>query len=196
MMGDSYTSGRLVNPDQTFPALLTQKLNNKHIATAKPTVLAREGWRTDELLKAIMDTKPDHRFNFVTLLIGVNNQFQHKDIKTYRSEFKQLLDSAIAIAGGKAGHVIVLSIPDWGVTPFAVTRNPDKIAEEIDAYNAINKDLAKQVGALYINITGLSRDVANDPETLAADQLHPSGKMYNWWADKVAAVIKSALRKQ
>lgn len=191
MLGDSYTAGRLIPPDQTFAALLLKKLSSKHLAAANPLLIAQEGWRTDELLKGITNAKLPYRFDVVTMLIGVNNQFQHKDTAVYRAEFKQLLDSCISLTAGSPKRVIVLSIPDWGVTPFAVTRNSERITAEINTYNDINKQLSKKAGVVYIDITRLSRDVADDAETLAADKLHPSGKMYGWWADKVVAAIKA-----
>ena len=190
-MGDSYTVGRLMPPAESFPYLLVKKLNSKGIKTARPTLLAQNGWRTDELLSAVKNGHISYDYNFVTLLIGVNNHYQKKDIVVYQVEFKQLLDSAIAFAGRNAKHVIVLSIPDWGVTPFAALRNPPKIAAEIDAYNQLNKELTKQAGATYINITGLTRDVADEPGIMASDQLHYTGKMYGWWADKVASAVRS-----
>ncbi|RFZ81192.1 SGNH/GDSL hydrolase family protein [Mucilaginibacter terrenus] len=192
-MGDSYTVGRLMPLAQTFPFLLAAKLNSKGIKTSRPVIVAQNGWRTDELLKAIKDTSIKHTYDFVTLLIGVNNHYQRKPIEVYRTEFKQLLDSAIAYAKGNAIHVIVLSIPDWGATPFATGRNPPKIAAEIDAYNDINKELTKIAGANYINITSLTRDVADSPDIYAPDKLHYSGKMYGWWADKAAAIVKKMI---
>jgi lysophospholipase L1-like esterase len=189
-MGDSYTVGRMMPCAQSFPFLLAAKLNNKGIKTSRPAIVAQNGWRTDELLKAIKDTGIKHTCDFVTLLIGVNNHYQKKPIEIYRTEFKQLLDSAITYAKGNAKHVIVLSIPDWGATPFATGRYPPKIAAEIDAYNEINKELTKIAGANYINITGLTRDVADNPEIYAPDKLHYSVIMYGWWADKAVSVVR------
>lgn len=194
-LGDSYTVGRNVATAQTFPYQLVSRLNAKGIKTASPVLIAKNGWRTDEILKNLGDNKVSKRYGFVTLLIGVNNHYQQKNIDDYRTQFAQLLDSAIVYAGGVAKHVIVISIPDWGVTPFANGRNLEKIATEIDAYNQINKDAAKAAGAPYVNITGLSRDIAEDKETLSIDKLHPSGKAYGWWVDKIFPVVKSALKK-
>jgi lysophospholipase L1-like esterase len=193
-MGDSYTVGRMMPAAQSFPYLLVNKLNSKSIKTAQPVVTAQNGWRTDELLNFLKNAKTKHTYDVVTLLIGVNNHYQKKDIEIYRAEFKQILDSAIVFAKGNPKHVVVLSIPDWGVTPFAAFRNAPKITVEIDAYNEINKEITKKAGAVYINVTGLTRDVAAEPDIYAPDQLHYSGKMYGWWADKVASAIRSNLK--
>jgi lysophospholipase L1-like esterase len=194
-LGDSYTVGRNVVTPQTFPYQLVSKLNSKGFRTKGPVVVAQNGWRTDELLKNLADNKVSKRYNFVTLLIGVNNQYQQKNIEDYRTQFRQLLDSAIVYAGGVAKHVIVISIPDWGVTPFANGRNLQKIATEIDAYNQISKEATQTAGATYVNITGLSRDIADDKETLSIDELHPSAKAYGWWVDRIYPAVKSALKK-
>ena len=132
-------------------------------------------------------------YDFVSLLIGVNNQYRGRAVEDYKTQFEALLKKAIQFAGGKVDHVIVLSIPDWGVTPFAQGRDRQQIAREIDAYNAANKSIAQQYQVHYVDITAGTREAATDTTLLAVDGLHPSGKEYAKWAKAVAEIIKSAL---
>lgn len=193
-LGDSYTVGRYVPQNQSFPYQLVARLRQKNLPVASPVLIAQNGWRTDELLTGIGEQAHNARYNFVTLLIGVNNQYQHKDTATYHSEFNEILKKAIVLAGGNSKHVFVLSIPDWGVTPYANGRNRDKIAEEIDGYNAINKQISQAAGATYVAITDLSRDAGDDKAFVTTDNLHPSPKMYGWWADRLSKAILKALK--
>lgn len=192
-LGDSYTVGRLVPAEDSFPYQLVAKLKSKGVAIAPPTLVAQNGWRTDELIKGIAGSGVTQKFDIVTLLIGVNNQFQGFAIDTYRVEFAQLLNTAIALAKGNKTRVFVLSIPDWGVTPFAAIRGPAKIAVQIDLYNKINREESEKAGVSYIDITDISRDVGNDPAYLAADHLHPSGKMYKLWVNRLERRIRKVL---
>ncbi|MFB9842238.1 SGNH/GDSL hydrolase family protein [Mucilaginibacter ginsenosidivorans] len=192
-LGDSYTVGRLVPAEDSFPYQLAAKLKSKGLNIPSPTLIAQNGWRTDELIKGIANSGVNQKFDIVTLLIGVNNQFQGISIDTYRVEFVQLLKTAIAYAKGNKAHVFVLSIPDWGVTPFAAIRSPEKIAKDIDAYNQINREESEKAVVNYIDITGISRALGDDPAYLAADHLHPSGKMYKLWVDKLERKIIKVL---
>jgi len=194
-LGDSYTVGRFVATSGTFPYQLVDKLNSKGLKVASPAVIAQNGWRTDELFNGVIAAKPQPTFDFVTLLIGVNNQYQQRPRDVYQTEFVQLLNAAIILAKGSPQHVFVLSIPDWSVTPFANGRNLDKIAAEIDEYNRINKEATEKAGARYINITSLSRDGALDAEMVTADKLHPSARMYEWWVRRIASVILKEFKK-
>jgi len=182
-LGDSYTVGRLVPAEDSYPFQLAAKLRSKNLNVAVPTLIAQNGWRTDELIKGITNSGITQKFDIVTLLIGVNNQYQGFDIAIYRSEFVQLLNTAISFAKGNKKHVFVLSIPDWGVTPFATGRNPGKIAGLIDQYNAINREESDKAGVNYVDVTDISRAMSDDPAFLASDRLHPSGKMYALWAN-------------
>ena len=174
-LGDSYTIGESVAPEERFPHQLARELG-----IGEPQIIAKTGWTTDELNFAIDVAAPKGPFELVTLLIGVNNQYRGRSADQYRSEFKALLQRAIGFAGGDAKHVIVVSIPDWGVTPFAADRDRAKIAREIDQFNAINREEALRAGAKYVDITPISR--RNDPALVAGDGLHPSGKQYAEWA--------------
>ena len=192
-LGDSYTVGRLVPAEDSFPYQLTAKLKSKGFNMASPTLIAQNGWRTDELIKGIAGSGVNKQFDVVTLLIGVNNQFQGFNGDTYRAEFAQLLTTAIAYARGNKAHVFVLSIPDWGVTPFAAIRSPAKIAAQIDLYNKINREESEKAGVNYIDITDITRDVGDDLAYLASDHLHPSAKLYRLWVNRVSKQVEKRL---
>jgi lysophospholipase L1-like esterase len=194
-LGDSYTIGEKVPLKQNFPNQTIRLLKKKKIRFNDPAIVATTGWTTDELQEALTKVRLAVPFNIVTLLIGVNNQYRGRTVEDYIPQFTQLLEQAIAYAGGNAGHVIVLSIPDWGVTPFAKGRNRSKIAKEINAFNAAKKTIARSYGTHYINITPLTREASKDLTLLAKDGLHPSAKDYCRWAEKVAAKIETILTK-
>lgn len=178
-LGDSYTIGESVDAAERFPAQLARELN-----LGEPQVIAKTGWTTDELNAAIDAANPQGPFDLVTLLIGVNNQYRGRSADEYRGEFTGLLQRAIGFAGGDASKVIVVSIPDWGVTPFAEGRDRAKIAREIDQYNTINREEAARAGAKWVDITPISR--GNDAGLVAADGLHPSAKQYTEWVRLIA----------
>jgi len=195
-LGDSYTIGEMVPADQSYPNQAAALLNKKGHHINPPTIIAKTGWRTDELIQGIANANLTQKFDIVTLLIGVNNQYQNIDTAIYRREFVQLLKTSISMAKDDKHHVFILSIPDWGVTPFANGRNLEKIATEIDAYNRINKEESKKEGVNYINITSFYRDMGDDPAYIANDKLHPSGKMYEKWAKLVANAIEGRLNRE
>lgn len=182
-LGDSYTIGQSVLYTQSFPFQLSAQLGNNNYHTANPKIIAQTGWTTADLKRAIADSAINKKFSFVTLLIGVNNQFQNGDTATYRKEFDQLLNTSIAYTKGNLKHVFVLSIPDWSVTPFAQTsgRSLTVIKAQIDIFNSINERESKNFGTNYINITEISREAGSDQTLLADDGLHPSGLMYKKW---------------
>jgi lysophospholipase L1-like esterase len=186
-LGDSYTIGEGVAVYESFPYQTVQLLRKAGHSFRAPEILAKTGWTTDELSSGINKTILQSPYDFVTLLIGVNNQYRGRSVEDYAPQFEALLLQAISFAGNDASHTIALSIPDWGATPFAADRDRKKIAEEIDAYNKVNKELAIKHKAHYIDITPSTR---NPNETLlAADKLHPSGKEYYRWAQEVAMTI-------
>jgi phospholipase/lecithinase/hemolysin len=190
-LGDSYTIGESVTQAQSFPYLLVSKLNSRGKNFAPPRVIARTGWTTYDLQKAVIAANITRKYDFVTLLIGVNNQYQGLSKTTYRTQFRDLLSRAINYAGGKVTHVSVLSIPDWGQTPFGKKsgRNTQKITEDIAAFNAINKAESIAKGVSYTNITTLSNRVTSDPSLVAQDGLHYSGKMHALWVDAIIATF-------
>jgi len=175
-LGDSYTIGESVVESERYPVQLAGELK-----MPQPEIIAKTGWTTDELNAAIDKADPHGPYDLVTLLIGVNNQYRGRSADQYRSEFAALLQRAIGFAGGKTRNVVVVSIPDWGVTPFAKDRDQAKIAREIDQFNAINREETLRAGARYVDITPFSRKAASDPSLVAGDGLHPSGKMYSEW---------------
>lgn len=192
-LGDSYTIGEGVGGDETFPALLSGELSSMFSLYVKPEIIAKTGWTTGELLTAISQADLQSSYELVTLLIGVNNQYRGMDKTQYRLEFRELLQKAVTFAGNDGKRLIVLSIPDYGVTPFAAGMNPQHIAEEINAFNAINFDETGKTDASYIDITSVSRQASTDKSLLAGDSLHPSKKMYQEWVNKMLPTVKSIL---
>ena len=183
-LGDSYTIGESVAEVQRWPMQLAEALRMKGFDCKTPEIIAVTGWRTDQLKKAITERHLDDNYDLVSLLIGVNNQYQGQSIAEYNTEFAELLDLAIKHAGKKKSNVIVLSIPDYGYTPFGKEKQ-QQISKEIDAFNDVNKRMAEKYGVTYINITDISRQAMKDPELVAADGLHPSGKMYALWVSEI-----------
>jgi len=180
-LGDSYTIGESVAENERWPNQLAGLLQANDIST-EVTIIARTGWTTDELWQGIQAKHINPPYDLVSLLIGVNNQYRGLDIDEYREEFIFLLNKAIEYAGGDAKRVIVLSIPDWGVTPFAKSRDSKEIATEINLFNSVNREESEKAGVYYVNITPSSREAVTDSALIAADGLHPSGKMYAEWA--------------
>lgn len=195
-LGDSYTIGESVSLNENYPNQTVALLNNGGFKFSSPKIIAITGWTTANLLSALAaenDLLPS--YDIVTLLIGVNNQYQGRSQSEYKTEFTTLLQKSIAFAGNKPSHVIVLSIPDYSVTPFASGRN-DKalIAAEIDSFNTINKQVSQKYGTNYLYITDETRKAATDNTLLAADGLHYSGKEYAIWSSFIASMIKSILK--
>lgn len=192
-LGDSYTIGENAAADERWPVQLAGLIEQRGLSVAEPLLIAQTGWTTDELAAAIQRADPQGLFALVTLLIGVNNQYRGRDLEEYRAQFRSLLEQAIAFAGGDPGAVIVLSIPDWGVAPFAAGRDRTQIGIEIDRFNAVNRAESEQAGVRYVDVTHLSRQAAGDPALTAPDGLHPSGKMYRLWAEQALPQAMAAL---
>lgn len=192
-LGDSYTIGESVPVYESFPYQAVQILRRAGHNFYAAEIVAKTGWTTDELFNNITHTKMQSPYDFVSLLIGVNNQYRGRQLEEYKMQFTQLLQQAIAFAGNKAARVIVLSIPDWGATPFAEGRDTKKIAAEIDAYNAANRSISEKFKVHYIDITPGTREAATDESLVAADKLHPSAKEYARWAQHLAEVIIKAI---
>jgi lysophospholipase L1-like esterase len=191
-LGDSYTIGESVAVADRWPNQLALQLRKNGFAIADPQIIAKTGWTTDELSLAIDTGKPNGPYALVTLLIGVNNQYRGRDAEQYRKEFVALLQRAIAFAGGDPKHVVVVSIPDWGVTPFGAGRDRAKIGAEIDHFNAINAEETKRAGARYADVTPASRHAATDPTLVAPDGLHPSAAMYAKWVEVILPQAEAA----
>lgn len=193
-LGDSYTIGQSVDPALSFPYQLKSRLMAQGYTLADPKIIAVTGWTTTDLINAIAQANLTQKYDFVTLLIGVNNQYQGKSQAQYRTEFIQLLNTAIAFTGGNKKRVFVLSIPDYSVTPFAQNSDKAKIASEIDQFNAINLYESNNAGVNYLNITGISRQAATDPTLIATDGLHPSAIMYGLWVTGLTPMIVNNLK--
>lgn len=193
-LGDSYTIGESIPLTASFPCQLVQLLRKKGLSVAAPEIIAQTGWTTDELEAAIKANRFLPKYDFVTLLIGVNNQYRGREAMQYTMEFEELLKKSIGFANGKPSHVFVVSIPDYGITPFAAEKEPEKIAREIDIFNNINKAVSIQYKTQYVDITAGYREGRNDEEMLAADKLHPSAKEYKKWAEKLSVLVTSLLK--
>lgn len=189
-LGDSYTVGEGVEPAARWPVQLAGRLRERGIEVGEPEIIAVTGWTTDELAAGIDRAQPAGPFDLVSLLIGVNNQYRGRTAGEYRQQFRELLTRAIAFAGGEPGRVVVVSIPDWGVTPFAAGRDSGRIRDEIDAFNRANREEADAVGAHYVDITPLTR---RWPQEVTGDGLHPSGGQYRRWAESMLPVVMGAL---
>lgn len=187
-LGDSYTIGEAVAQEERWPVQLTHLLRKKGYDVQDPEIIATTGWRTDQLKEAIKKGTQHKEYDLVSLLIGVNNQYQGKSVESYQPEFEELLLKAIELAGGKKERVFVVSIPDYGYTPFGREKQAS-ISVAIDAYNAANREITEKHGVRYFYITDLTRQGLDDPSLVASDGLHPSGKMYALWAERIAAAF-------
>ncbi len=194
-LGDSYTIGEGVAVADRWPVQLAAALNRNGVAIDVAEILARTGWTTDELAGAMHRHRFHPPYALVTLLIGVNNQYQGLDLQTYRDQFRALLNRAIELADHKPQHVIVVSIPDWGVTRFGREGGRDiaKIAREIDLYNTANAQIAASLGAHYVDVTAVSREGGDRADMLVGDGLHPSAAMYRRWVEAILPVAQLAL---
>ncbi|WP_329741656.1 SGNH/GDSL hydrolase family protein [Dyella sp. A6] len=192
-LGDSYTIGEGVAPDGRWPEQLARRLRDAGVPLQTPRILATTGWTTDELSAAMDASRLEPPYDLVSLLIGVNNQYRGRTADDYRAEFRRLLARATGLSGGRPGRVLVLSIPDWGVTPFARQENRDstRIGAELDAYNALARDETCRHGAHWVDITPISRQC---PALLATDGLHPSAEQYARWAEAAQNAAREALQ--
>lgn len=193
-LGDSYTIGEGVKESERYPIQLKDKLKEAGIYLNEVNIIAKTGWTTDELNAAIDKQNPNSDYDLVTLLIGVNNQYRGRDTANYRDEFVALLERSIGFTASKE-NVIVISIPDWGFTPFAKEKEKDQqqVTAEIDIFNKINLEETLKRNIKYVDVTEISREALNDLSLLAGDGLHPSGKMYSLWVDRIYPIAKSIL---
>ncbi|MFC5571343.1 SGNH/GDSL hydrolase family protein [Lysobacter yangpyeongensis] len=196
-LGDSYTIGESVPEDGRWPVQLARALREEGIALADPRIIATTGWTTDELEWGIDAVEPVGTYDFVSLLIGVNNQYRNRSAVAYGGEFHTLLQRAIRYARGRADRVLVLSIPDWGVSPFAANdkRDAATIAREIDAFNAAAQQVCAKEGVAFVDITPISRERGAEAEMIATDGLHPSGAMYTLWSQAALPVARQLLSR-
>jgi lysophospholipase L1-like esterase len=194
-LGDSYTIGEAVAQEQSFPFQVAERLRAFGLDVDDPKIVAQTGWTTDELIKAIKDAGLSGKYDLVTLLIGVNNQYRGHSSENYRVEFKELLQKALSFSDYRPENIYVISIPDWGVTPFAQKSGRDitSISTEIDNFNSVNREEALKMGVTYVDITPDSKTASADLTLLAHDGLHPSVKMYARWAKKITRELQRVL---
>ena len=192
-LGDSYTIGTSEVYRNCWPVQLKEKLSKKKVLLKEPKIIAGAGWTTKKLLEQIDLEKPPATYDFVSLLIGVNNQYRNQSIKDFQSDFLLLLDKSIALAQNDKSKVFILSIPDWSITPFARFKDKTKISKEIKAYNEIIENEAKKREVLFIDITKSSREALFDHSLIAKDSLHPSRKMYKAWVKKITKKLDKYL---
>ena len=184
-LGDSYTIGESVPVSDRFPVILVKELNGEGYDFHEPKIVAKTGWTTDELKAAILKENLRKHYDLVTLLIGVNNQYRGRDVENFRIEFADLLQMAIGFANNKPENVVVVSIPDWGVSPFGSSRDQEKIAREIDLYNKVKKEETLKKNVTFVDITGISRSGLGNPDFFAKDGLHFSGQMHQLWVNEI-----------
>lgn len=192
-LGDSYTIGEDVPAQARWPVQLVERLRQQAIAIDDPQIVAVTGWTTDELSAGMEQAALAPDYDLVSLLIGVNNQYRGRPAQEYREQFRALLLRAAALCGQRPARVVVISIPDWGVTPFGYASGRDlgEIALELDRFNAIAREEAEQAGTPFVNITGISREHAS---LVASDGLHPSGAQYALWTDAIKPVVVASLQ--
>ncbi len=192
-LGDSYTVGEGVDKDKSWPCMLAYKLDQRNILVEDLKIIARTGWTSSNLINAVLSSRLKQKYDIVTLLIGVNDQFQGLSQDSYASNFRILLNKAIDFAGGNTKRVIVISIPDYGVTPFGKRYGQSKVGKETDNFNLINREISVSMGVQYVNVTEISRRALNEPTLLAQDGLHPSQEMYSQWVGLILPVVINSL---
>lgn len=194
-LGDSYTIGESVAPAMRWPVQLVQRLRNEGFKVEDPRIIATTGWTTQDLLQAMNNQLNNEKFDLVSVLIGVNNQFQGKSIEAYREDLNEIFQRAIAHSESGASGVFAVSIPDYGVTPFGASRE-EEIGKEIDEFNRVFEEVASQYDIQFFNITPISRRAKEEPELIAEDNLHPSGEMYRQWVNLIYNDVKAILTSE
>jgi lysophospholipase L1-like esterase len=192
-LGDSYTIGEGVAADGRWPLQLARRLRADGIALTDPRIIATTGWTTDELLAAIDAAEPLGDWDFVSLLIGVNDQYRGRSVEAFRRGFAMLLRRALQLAGQRPERVLVLAIPDWGVTPFAAGHERERIAAELDAYNAAKREVCAAHGVAFVDTAAISRRHGGEPAMLVDDGLHPSAALYTLWTEAALPVARGLL---
>jgi lysophospholipase L1-like esterase len=190
-LGDSYTIGEGVSEADRWSVQLASLGQSEGLMA--PDIIARTGWTTAELQSAIRAANNQKTYELVSLLIGVNNQYRGQPLETYRTEFRDLLQTAIRFAGNRPGRVLVLSIPDWGQSPYGRSRSPAQVSSEIDQFNAVAQQECAQAKVAYVSITDLTRAAANDPTQFTTDGLHYSGRHMRQWAERALPVVHGLL---
>ena len=193
-LGDSYTIGEAVELHESFPYQVVQLLRKKGYNFIAPEIIAKTGWTTDELSEGFRNYQFLSKYDFVSLLIGVNNQYRGREVIEYKQQFEELVKKAIELSHGRKDRVFIISIPDWSATPFAKENDTEKISREIDVFNSVNKAISIQYKVQYIEITSESREAKDFPALVGKDKLHPSAIAYSKWAEKIAELFASELK--
>ena len=193
-LGDSYTIGQGVPASDNWPKQLAAELRADGIEIQTPQIIATTGWTTRDLANGIDQAAPQGVFDLVSLSIGVNNQYQGMPIRSFKADFVGLLGRAIQFAGGDQAKVFVVSIPDYGVTPFGQNGNAAQISKEIDEYNSIIQEVCTETGILYVDVNPISKKALSDRTLIANDGLHPSAKMYQMWVDLMEDQVSEILK--
>jgi lysophospholipase L1-like esterase len=194
-LGDSYTIGEQIDPSARWPMQLAAKMRTAGTDLSDPVILARTGWTTNQLQNAMDNANLQGKYDLVTLLIGVNDQYSGYALDSTADHFNILLNRSIALAGGNPSHVVVLSIPDWGLTPFGKQTGRMNVTREINQFNTAEKELTEQSGAAWVDISQPSNQVATDTTLVAGDGLHPSAKLYAQWVELAIPAVKHSLGK-
>ncbi len=194
-LGDSYTIGESLDKDKSWSIQLTDSLRERGFSVDSPDIIAQTGWTTGQLKEAISKADPAETYDLVSLLIGVNNQYQNKNFEQFETEFEDLLKLAISFSGNDSSKVFVVSIPDYGVTPFGQDRNPEKIANALKRYNNTARNISRKYDVSFINITPISKKATTDLTLIANDGLHPSEKMYRQWVAELFPVVLSKIQQ-
>jgi lysophospholipase L1-like esterase len=192
-LGDSYTIGEGVLSCKRWPVILAHLLRSEGVNLEDPRIIATTGWTTHELLTALQQSHLEPFYDMVSILIGVNNQYRGQDLSRFGKEFTLLLEKALGLVGGFPQKVFALSIPDYGVTPFGKEKDPERISSEINLFNAVKKAICNDYGVAFFDITTISRRAEHEPELMASDGLHPSGKMYELWVRQIFYDVKAML---
>ena len=193
-LGDSYTIGESVSESERWPIRLSKILTLNGLEVTSPQIIAQTGWTTDELKEKIISEKITKTYDLVSLLIGVNNQYRGRSVEQFQAEFIDLLETAIKYGGNTPERVFVVSIPDWGITPFGGKGQNKTISDQIDLFNKVKKQETDKKGVLFIDITPISRQAINDASLIAEDDLHPSGKMYQQWAELIVPKLLKKIK--
>lgn len=180
-LGDSYTIGESVDPNENFPMQIQRQLKEDGVELSETKIIAKTGWRTDNLLAAIDTTSLNPPYDLITLLIGVNNQYQGRNLDQLSKEYRELIDKAISLSRNGKDGLVLISIPDYSVSPFGKKKDPQKIRKEIETYNYMEEKIAEEYGLQFYNITPISREASSNETLLAEDGLHPSSIMYRRW---------------
>jgi len=190
-LGDSYTIGQGIDAESAWPQQLAEQLEQQDISIDEVSIIAKTGWTTRQLLDAIDREAPQPQ-DLVSLLIGVNNQFQKQDFSIFQAEFDELLSRSLELAFDRRNRVFVVSIPDYGVTPFGADRGVE-VGVEIDKYNNFIRERCVAMDISYIDVTGISRELMDEEDALASDQLHPSALQYAMWVEVILPKVKELL---